>query len=203
MKKEIKYAAIFSNREKYRISSLCKYFEVSRSGYYAWLTRKDQPDKNKIIANLIIQCHKHAKNTYGYRRVKIWLLQETGLVLNHKAILRIMRKYSLLSEIRRARLLYQRQSQFSVYENRLKRDFKADKPNQKWVTDISYIHTKQGVLYLSMIKDLYDNFIVSYDMGTVQDNALVYRTVKKQKKESPRSRYFTVTKGFNMPRMAI
>ena len=48
-------------------------------------------------------------------------------------------------------------------------------------SDISYIHTKQGVLYLSMIKDLYDNFIVSYDMATVQDNALVYRTIKKAK----------------------
>ena len=70
-----------------------------------------------------------------------------------------------------------------TYENRLSRNFHADKPNQKWVTDISYIHTKEGVLYLSVIKDLHDNFIVAYDMGTVQDNALVYRTVQKAKKE--------------------
>jgi len=54
-----------------------------------------------------------------------------------------------------------------VYENKLARDFHADKANQKWVTDISYLHTKQGFLYLSVIKDLYDNFIVAYDIVTI------------------------------------
>jgi putative transposase len=65
----------------------------------------------------------------------------------------------------------------------LNRNFVAKEPNSKWVTDISYIHTTQGVLYLLMIKDLYDNFVVAYDMGTTQDNALVYRTIKKAKRE--------------------
>jgi len=141
------------------------------------------PDKDTFIANLIIDCQKQTKQTYGYRRVKIWLLRETRLVINHKAVLRIMRKYNLLSEIRKPRPLYQRQAQFKVYEDKIKRDFTASKPNQKWVTDISYIHTKQGTLYLSMIKDLYDNYIVSYDMATVQDNSLVYRTIKKAEKK--------------------
>lgn len=179
----MKYAAIFANRENHSISYLCHFFEVSRSGYYAWLKRKDRPDKDLVIADLIRECQQKTKKTYGYRRVKIWLLREMGLVVNHKAVLRVMGKYNLLSEIRRPRPLYQRQSQFKVYEDKLKREFKADKPNQKWVTDISYIQTKQGTLYLSMIKDLYDQYIVSYDMGTVQDQALVYRTIKKAKKE--------------------
>ena len=158
---------------------MCEFFEVSRSGYYAWLKRKDKPDKDSVFASVIADCHRKSKQTYGYRRVKIWLLRETSLVINHKAVLRIMRKYNLLSEIRRPRPLYQRQSQFKTYEDKLKRNFKATKANQKWVTDISYIQTKQGILYLSMIKDLYDNFIVAYDAGTIQDNALVYRTIKK------------------------
>lgn len=171
------------NTKKYSISYMCQFFEVSRSGYYAWLKRKDAPDKDAVIAELISQCQKKTNKTYGYRRVKIWLLRETGLIVNHKAILRIMRKYNLLAEIRKPRPLYQRHAGFAVYEDKLKRNFRADKPNQKWVTDISYIHTKQGVLYLSMIKDLYDNFIVAYDMGTAQDNALVYRTIKKAKEK--------------------
>ncbi len=183
MKARIKYAAIFVNRETYSIAYMCKFFGVSRSGYYAWLKRKDRADKDDIVAGLIAECQKKTKWTYGYRRVKIWLFREAGLVINHKAVLRIIRKYNLLSEIRRPRPYYQRQKQFKTYEDKLKRDFKADKPNQKWVTDISYIHTKQGVLYLSMIKDLYDNFVVAYDVGTVQDNALVYRTIKKAKKK--------------------
>lgn len=183
MRASIKYAAIFANREKYNISYMCNFFAVSRSGYYAWLKRKDSTDKDSLVAELIQDCQRKSKQTYGYRRVKIWLLRETGLVINHKAVLRIMRKYNLLSMVRRMRPLYQRQAQFKVYEDRIKRDFKANKPNQKWVSDISYIQTKQGTLYLSMIKDLYDNFIVAYDMATVQDNSLVYRTIKKAKKE--------------------
>jgi len=162
---------------------MCRYFEVSRSGYYAWVNRMKRPDKDEWLAALIRECQTKTKQTYGYRRVKIWLLRETGLVINGKCVLRLMRKYDLHAQIRRPRPLYQRQQQAIVYTNKMNRDFKADSPNRKWVTDISYLHTKQGVLYLSVIKDLHDNFIVAYDTGTVQDNALVYRTMKKAQRE--------------------
>lgn len=162
---------------------MCEYFGVSRSGYYAWRKRKARPNWDETLAELIRQCQQKTNYTYGYRRVKLWLLYQTGLIINGKAVLRIMRKYNLLAQIRRPRPLYQRLNHFRTYENRLNRQFHADRPNQKWVTDISYIRTKQGILYLSMIKDLYDNFIVSYDMGTAQDNALIYRTIEKAKKE--------------------
>lgn len=162
---------------------MCKFFKVSRSGYYDWARKIDKSDKDEIISSLIQQCQEQTKQTYGYRRVKLWLLRETGLVINHKAVLRLMNKYGLLSEVRKPRPLYLRQQNFKKYENILKQDFSSDKPNQKWATDISYIKTKQGTLYLSMIKDLYDNFIVAYDIGDLQDNALVYRTIKKAKRE--------------------
>jgi len=178
----VKYAAIHANRDQFEISFMCKYFEVSRSGYYAWRDRLGQPDKDNVLGTLIRQCQEQTRHTYGHRRVQIWLLRETGLVINKKAVLRLMRKYNLLAQIRRPRPLYQRQQRLLVYEDRLMRNFNADKPNQKWVTDISYLNTKQGVLYLSMIKDLYDNFIVAYDIGTIQDNALVFRTIQKAKK---------------------
>lgn len=183
MKPKVKYTVIYHYKEKYSILDMCEFFEVSRSGYYDWVNRMDKGDKDEMIAEKIAECQEQTKRTYGYRRVQIWLLRETGLVINHKAVLRIMNKYGLLSEIRKPRPLYMRQQSFCKYENKLNRDFHADKPNSKWVTDISYIPTKQGFLYLSAIKDLYDNFIVAFDMGTIQDNALVYRTVKKAKKE--------------------
>lgn len=92
-----------------------------------------------------------------------------------------MNKYGLLSQVRR-RLKYVHYSQvIHRYENILNRDFKAERPNQKWVTDISYIHTKQGVLYLSIIKDLYDNSIVAYKTGTEQTVNLVLNTIRKAK----------------------
>ena len=183
MRAEVKYAAIEANKGSYPVQFMCRFFEVSRSGYYAWRKRKDKPDRDQSLGGLIAGCQRETNETYGYRRVRLWLFRKHGLVVNHKAILRLMRKYGLLSAIRRPRPLYQRQKRMMIYENRLNRDFHADRPNQKWVTDISYIHTAEGTLYLSAIKDLYDNFIVAYDMETAQDNALVHRTIQKAKKE--------------------
>ena len=89
-----------------------------------------------------------------------------------------MNKYGLLSEIRRRKKYRQMGEQLHKYENLLNREFQADRPNAKWVTDISYIHTSQGVLYLSMIRDLYDNSIVAYKTGTEQTVNLVLNTIK-------------------------
>ena len=166
----------FKNR--FTIEELCKLLEVSRSGYYKWLKRKDTPDRDEVIANLITECHKKAHRTYGYRRIKIWLLRETGLVINHKAVLRIMRKYNLLAIRKRKRFRHYECNTYTHYNNELNRNFKATRPNEKWVTDISYIQTAQGVLYLSMIKDLYDNSIVGYKYATQMPASLVIETVR-------------------------
>lgn len=89
-----------------------------------------------------------------------------------------MKKYDLLAEIRRPRKWVQMGQQVHKYENLLNRDFQADQPNRKWVTDISYIHTGEGVLYLSMIRDLYDNSIVAYKTATQQTVSLVLDTIR-------------------------
>ena len=93
-----------------------------------------------------------------------------------------MEKYNLLAQIRRRRKWKQMGEQCHKYENLLNRQFQADKPNSKWVTDISYIHTEQGVLYLSMIRDLYDNSIVAYRTGTEQTVNLVLDTIRSAMK---------------------
>lgn len=93
-----------------------------------------------------------------------------------------MKKYNLLAQIRRHRKWKQMGEQCHKYENLFNRQFQADKPNSKWVTDISYIHTEQGVLYLSMIRDLYDNSIVAYKTGTEQTVNLVLDTIRSAMK---------------------
>lgn len=148
------------------------------------MKRTTRSDKDEKIAELIMACQKKTNFTYGYRRVKIWLLRETGLVINHKSVLRIMNKYGLLSQIRRRRKYYGYCRQYHKYENRLEQNFEADRPNRKWVTDVTYIFTKQETLYLSAIKDLYDNFIVAYKVMTENSNQLVFDTVKQAKKEA-------------------
>lgn len=157
---------------------MCEYFEVSRSGYYAWVNRLAKVDKDLWIADLITSCYQKKRQTYGYRRVKTWLRKTHKIQINHKAVLRIMGKYQLLAQIRRRRKYQQFGQALHRYENLLNRNFAADSPNQKWVTDISYIHTKQGVLYLSVVKDLYDGFIVHYETGTEQSVRLVTRTIE-------------------------
>ena len=97
-----------------------------------------------------------------------------------------MKKYGILSEIRRKRKWQNLGQQIHRYKNLLNRQFFADKPNSKWVTDISYIQTKEGVLYLSVIRDLYDNSIVAYKTAAQQTINLVLDTIrlamKKEKK---------------------
>jgi putative transposase len=162
---------------------MCEFFEVSRSGYYDFVKRINSTDKDEKLGKMIKECQESSGKTYGYRRVLIWLQRKKQIVVNHKSILRIMNKYGLLSEIRRRKKYKQMGQHIHKYENLLNRDFHADKPNQKWVTDISYIHTGQGVLYLSMIRDLFDESIIAYKMGTEQNVNLVLNTIKDAKRK--------------------
>ena len=185
MRAKAKFAVIHRHRNEYPISVMCRFFGVSRSGYYEFVNRLGRPEKDSGLAEEIRQQQDRSFKTYGYRRM--WLvLEKNGIHRNPKTILRVMKKYDLLAEIRRRRKWVNMGQQIHKYENLLNRQFYADKPNRKWVTDISYIHTKQGVLYLSMIRDLYDNSIVAYKTGTEQTVNLVLDTIrlamKKEKK---------------------
>ena len=185
MRPKAKYAVIYRHRDEYPVSVMCKFFEVSRSGYYDFVKRLGQPEKDANLAKEIQICQDVTDKTYGYRRVWLWL-EHKEIHRNPKTVLRVMKKYGLLSEIRRRRKWVNLGQQVHKYKNLLARQFRADRPNTKWVTDISYIHTKEGVLYLSMIRDLYDNSIVAYKTATQQTINLVLDTIrlamKKEKK---------------------
>jgi putative transposase len=148
---------------------MCKFFSISRAAYYAWLKRSAIPDKDTERMELVRETWVKSRKTYGYRRVTI-ALQEQGVSVNHKAVLRLMKKMNELDSYHR-------------YGNILNRDFSAEKPNQKWVTDITYLRTQQGWAYLSTIKDLFDGFIVAYQLGRRNSVPLVTDTLKKAKRK--------------------
>ena len=177
MRPKAKFAVIHRHRDEYPISVMCRFFGVSRSGYYAFVHRLGSPEKDAGLAEDIRQQQKRSLGTYGYRRIQI-ALAARGIYRNPKTVLRVMKKYNLLSEIRRRRRWVNMGQQLHRYENLLNRQFQTDRPNHKWVTDISYIHTKQGILYLSMIRDLYDNSVVAYKTGTEQTINLVLDTIR-------------------------
>ena len=181
MRTSVKYLVIYRHKEKYTISEMCRFFNVSRSGYYDYVKRMEQPDRDLPLAEQIQTCQTEVRQTYGYRRVQIWLDRQ-GVHRNPKTVLRVMQKFNLLSVVRRKK--YQHYGDcLHRYPNLLNRDFHADRPNQKWVTDISYIKTGQGFLYLSIIRDLYDNSIVAYKTGTEQNIHLVLSTIREAKRK--------------------
>ena len=181
MKASVKYKVIYRHREKYSISEMCRFFGVSRSGYYGYVKRMGTPAKDLALAEKIRECQTECRSTYGYRRVHIWL-ERQGIYHDPKTVLRVMNKYSMLSVIRRKRYVKYGEA-LHRYPNLLNRNFVADRPNQKWVTDISYIRTGQGFLYLSVIRDLYDNSIVAYKTSTQQTIHLVLSTLRAAKKK--------------------
>lgn len=102
MRPSVKYLVIYRHKEKYSISEMCRFFDVSRSGYYDFMKRMDKPAKDLELAEMIKECQAQSSQTYGYRRVTIWL-ERNGVHHNSKTVLRVMRKYSLLSVVIRRR----------------------------------------------------------------------------------------------------
>ena len=147
MRPKIKYQVIYRHRNEYPVSVMCRFFGVSRSGYYDYIKRLGEPEKDAALAEKLKAQQDRCHQTYGYRRMHLWLKNQ-GIYRNPKTVLRIMKKYGILSEIRRKRKWQNLGQQIHRYENLLNRQFYANRPNQKCVTDISYIQTNEGVLYL-------------------------------------------------------
>ena len=148
----------------------------------------DRPNWTSIIVdnyNGMYELVEHLVRDHGYHNFAFLAGPpgNTDACQRKRAFLDVMKKYDLLSEIRRRRKWQQMGQQLHKYGNLLNRDFHADRPNHKWVTDISYIHTKQGILYLSMIWDLNDNSIVAYKTGTQQTVNLVLDTIRLAMKQ--------------------
>ena len=142
---------------------MCRFFGVSRSGYYDYVKRMDIPAWDLPLAEKIKECQDKCGKTYGYRRVHIWL-ERNGVYHNPKTILRIMQKYNLLSAVRRKK--YRNYGGVCHrYQNLLNRNFKASRPNQKWVTDVTEFSLFGEKLYLSPILDLHSRDLVSYTIS--------------------------------------
>jgi len=183
-----KYGVVKEMSEgNYSIQLLCKIAQVSKSGYYKWLKRQESPTKKQLedeeIKKKIMECHKKLKGIYGYRRVQTWLEKKYELKMNHKRVQRLMGELRIQAVIRKKKPYYGKKEAYVVSDNHLNRDFVASKPNEKWVTDITYLIFNGQKMYLSAIKDLYNNEIVAYHVSRRNDLKLVIDTVKKAKKK--------------------
>ncbi len=160
---------------------MCAFLQVSRAAYYAWVRRSSKPDRDIERMTLIETAYQASHRTYGYRRIQIWIKKKIGITINHKAVLRLMNKLGIHSIARRRKFLRSAADYgiFHHYPNVLKREFSASCPNQKWVTDVTFVHTTQGWAYLSTIKDLYDGYVVAHNLCKQNSLGLVTDTLKK------------------------
>lgn len=169
-------------KNKRRIKELCTYLGISRSGYYNYLKRKiSDPDRDLKLK--IKAIYEQRNKTVGYRRVQDELYRQYSLVVNHKKVLRLMQELGIKAIIRRKyihRTSYEAAvSDGRIAENLLQQDFTANGPNQKWVTDVTQYRVFDDRIYLSAIKDLWNNEIVAYHLSRRNDNPLVLETFNK------------------------
>ena len=178
----VKHQIVDALKDKHSVKQLCGFLEISRSGFYKYLKRKQQSNRDHELQERILKVYNQRKGTFGYRRIQTELKRQFDQVVNHKKVLRIMQKMGLRARIRRKRHIHIKQAAdlgTRIAENILNRDFHADKPNQKWVTDVTYVQTTEGWLYLSPIMDLFNNEIISYCIQDRNDIPLVLETVRQ------------------------
>jgi transposase InsO family protein len=154
--------------------------EVSRSGYYAFVTR---PESNREVEDKRLQikvkaAFKNSRSTYGYRRITNDLKEQRESCGKHRVI-SLMRKLDLRAKARRKfKATTNSQHDKPVYENQLNRQFNPGKMNQAWVSDITYVATREGWIYLAVIMDLYSRNIIGWSMDKRMTEELVINALK-------------------------
>jgi putative transposase len=161
---------------------LCEISGVARASYYKWLKRTPsaREKQNEEIMKEMTALHTKVEGIYGYRRMMLNMNRVFDQRFNHKRIHRLMKIAGLQSVIRRKRKRYKNSTPQHVAQNVLNREFKADKPNEKWVTDVTeFKYDTSKKAYLSAILDLYDGSVVSYVLGHSNNNPLVFKTLEQ------------------------
>ena len=180
---KLKYRVIVRFRGKYSIEAMCEVFEVSRSGYYAWRNRQQKEAKDQWLVDLVMECQRQSRQTYGIRRVQRWIRRRTERRVNIQAILRVMRKLNLLSAVRRRRPYTRYRQAVHKYPNLLDRNFHQAKPNQFWVTDITYIPIPGSMLYMCAVLDLCGKAVLAWKIGSDMSSLLVTDTIREALKQ--------------------
>lgn len=163
-------------REKYTVTSILKVLGIPRASYYRWT--KGFGEYRNEHEDLIIEICKATKYRNGHRKIRAILKREHHIHLNRNTVQNIMLKHHLQCKVKPKRKWKSQGESEVIVPNILNRDFSASKPNEKWVTDITYIQYGSETLYLSTIMDLYNNEIVAYKIYNHQQTTLVIDTLQ-------------------------
>jgi transposase InsO family protein len=164
----MKFRFVDEHRETFEVGAMCEVFEISRSGFYAW---RDRPKSHRAkeserLGVMVEQIHEKSRAIYGVPRVHAEL-RARGTACGRKRVARLMREKGLRGKAkRRFRTTTKANARHAVAPNLLEQDFSADRPDQVWVGDTTYLRTEEGWLYLAVLLDLYSRMVVGWSMGT-------------------------------------
>ncbi len=152
-------------KHRYAVKLMCKVLKISESGYYRWLKNKDKPSKRHLLPvkiNEILSEHPDNAN-YGYDRIHK-ALEIRGIKVSRNIVYRAMKDGNLIHKARKPHGITKASTEIQDKENLIKRDFTADKPVKKLLTDITEVQCLDGKLYISAIMDCYNGEILTVEM---------------------------------------
>ena len=152
----------------FNIGKMCMVLGVGRSGYYSWLDRdlSFRGNENQQLTGQILKVHADSKSTYGSPRIARELNRQ-GIKVSRPRVARLMQKAKIRSIIKRKfRLTTDSEHKYAIVKNRLERNFKPGKTGIVWVSDITYIKTRQGWLYLTTVIDLGDRKVIGWALSS-------------------------------------
>jgi putative transposase len=170
----VKYAFIQKHENEYRVSSMCRVMQVSRSGYYAWRDRpaKSDAQKNELLSQ-IRRVHMQSRQAYGAK--KTWLaLKSQGVTCGKHSVARLRKQAGIEARRkRRFRLTVENHATAPAAPNLVQQQFRTEQPDRIWVGDMTFIRTRQGWLLLAVLLDLYSRRVVGWSMSDRPDLALI------------------------------
>ena len=170
----MKYAFIQAHRQEFKLTSMCRVLKVHRSGYYAWLDepRSARAKTNEALTAKIRESYDQSMGIYGSPRI-FCDLREAGVICSENRVPRLMRAAGTKSVRGYKRPRYRVGKPSLVAPNQLQRQFQHNDPDQAWVTDITYVRTYEGWLYLAVVLNLHSRAVVGWSMGSRMHTSLV------------------------------
>lgn len=161
------------HRVVFRLEPMCRVLKLSRSAYYHWSQHRDQRCLNEELKKEIRYIHNQSRKTYGSPRITLELRRQ-GKHYNRKRIARLMRQDGIYAKMkRRFKVTTRTTARQPVAENLVRKQFVAEGMNQLWTSDMTYVWTREGWLYLAVVLDVYSRRIVGYAMSNRLTAALV------------------------------
>jgi putative transposase len=176
----VKYQFIAEHCGDYPVTVMCHVLEVSVSGYYAWHKREPSQHSREdaALAAKVETAFEHNRRVYGSPRIHAELHAQ-GIACGQKRVARLMRELGISAQLPKHRTVTTHSEKGApVAANLLQQDFHADRPNQKWTTDTTYIWTQEGWLYLAVVLDLFSRMVVGWSMAAIQDATLVVQALQ-------------------------